>query len=97
NECPSQRGLGVQVRMESPARIQVHPVNQFFNVLITGVYSVKIWFTGSNFQSAYKGQQMHFVRNMTGADVCRRLLYETGGISDGLIPAKKPYWFDVKA
>lgn len=40
---------------------------------------------------------MHFVRNMTGADVCRRLLYETGGISDELIPAKKPYWFDVKA
>ena len=40
---------------------------------------------------------MHFVRNMTGADVCRRLLSETGEISDGLIPAKEPYWFDVKA
>ena len=25
------------------------------------------------------------------------LLSDTGVISDGLIPAKKPYWFDVKA
>lgn len=33
---------------------------------------------------------MRFARNMTVTDACRRLLSETGGVSDGLIPTKKP-------